>query len=78
MRAVRMMLMGRRTTGTRSADYVIVGPRWKGTIPEGMTKIASTSNSLLVVGRVLVEGDGDLSIAYDLAKQIRVTPVPAR
>jgi hypothetical protein len=31
-----------------------------------MTKILSPSNSVLVIGRVLVEGDGDVSTAYDL------------
>lgn len=71
-------IVGRRTTGTLSADYVIVGPQWKGRVPEGMTKISSPSNSLLAVGRVLVEGDGDLSIAHDLAKEIQVTPLAAR
>ena len=71
-------IVGRRTTGTRAGDYVIVGPQWKGTVPEGMRTIASPSNSLLAIGRVLVEGDGDLSTAHDLAKQIQVTPFAAR
>ncbi len=71
-------MVGRRTTGTRAGDYVIVGPQWKGTVPEGMRTIASPSNSLLAIGRVLVEGDGDLSTAHDLAKQIQVTPFAAR
>ena len=28
----------------------------------------------MLIGRVLVEGDGDLSTAYNLAKQIQVAP----
>ena len=47
----------------------------KGAVPEGVTKIASPSNSVFVIGRVLVEGDGDVSTAYDLAKQIQVAPL---
>jgi hypothetical protein len=65
-------IVGRRTTGTRAGDYLISGPQWQGAVPEGMTKLVSPSNSVLVIGRVLVEGDGDLSTAYDLAKQIQV------
>ena len=70
--------VGRRTTGTRAGDYLISGPHWKGVVPEGVTKIVSPSNSVLLIGRVLVEGDGDLSTAYNLAKQIQVVPLTIR
>jgi hypothetical protein len=70
--------VGRRTTGTRAGDYLITGPHWKGVVPEGVTKIASPSNSVLLIGRVLVEGDGDVSSAYNLAKQIQVVPLTNR
>lgn len=66
--------VGQRSTGTRAADYRSSGPHWKGVVPEEMTMMASTSNSVLLIGRVFVEGDGDLSTAYNLAKQIRPTP----
>jgi hypothetical protein len=70
--------VGRRTTGTRAGDYLIGGLHWKGVVPEGVTKIVSPSNSVLLIGRVLVEGDHDLSIAYNLAKQIQVAPLTIR
>jgi hypothetical protein len=70
--------IGRRTTGTRAGDYLISGPHWKGVVPEGVTKIVSPSNLVLLIGRVLVEGDGDLSTAYSLAKQIQVAPLTVR
>jgi hypothetical protein len=66
--------VGRRTTGTRAGYYLISGPHWKGVVPEGVTKIVSPSNSVLLIGRVLVEGDGDLSTAYNLEKQIQLAP----
>jgi hypothetical protein len=66
--------VGRRTTGTRVGDYLISGPRWKGAVPEGLTKIVSPDNSVLLIGRVLVEGDRDLSTAYELTRQIQLTP----
>ena len=70
--------IGRRTTGTRAGDYQISGPHWKGVMPEGVTKLVSPSNFVLLIGRVLVEGDGDLSTAYNLAKQIQVAPLTVR
>ncbi len=66
--------VGKRTTGTDAGDYLIAGPGWKGAAPEGMPRICSPNNSVLVIGRVLVESDGDLPTAYRLAKQIQVRP----
>jgi hypothetical protein len=37
-----------------------------------MMQIASPNNSALVIGRVLVYSDSDLSTAYDLAKLIQL------
>jgi hypothetical protein len=67
--------VGKRTTGTQAGDYLIVGPGWKGQMPSGMKHIASPNNSVLVIGRVFVENDSDLSTAYGLAKQIQLTPL---
>ena len=67
--------VGRRTTGTQAGDYLISGPGWKGTLPEGVKQISSPNNTVLLLGRTLVESDSDLSTAYGLAKQIQVTPL---
>ncbi len=67
--------VGKRTTGTEAGDYLIGGPRWKGTVSQRMTQIASPHNSVLVFGRVFVESDSDLPTAYGLAKQIQLTPL---
>ncbi len=67
--------VGTRATGTQAGDYLITGPGWKGQVPDGMIQISSPSNSVLVLGRVLVYGDSDLSTAYDLSKQIQLTPL---
>ena len=67
--------VGKRTTGTQAGDFLITGPGWKGTVPQGMKQISSPKDSVLVVGRVLVQSDSDLSIAYDLSKQIQLRPL---
>jgi len=67
--------VGKRTTGTREGDYLITGRGWKGQMPSGLTHISSPNNSVLVIGRVLVESDSDLPTAYDLSKQIQLTPL---
>ena len=67
--------VGKRTTGTQAGDFLITGPGWKGTVPQGMNQISSPNNSVLVLGRVLVYSDSDLSTAYGLAKRIQLTPI---
>jgi hypothetical protein len=67
--------VGTRATGTQAGGYLITGPGWKGQVPSGMTQISSPNNAVLMFGRVLVESDNDLPTAYDLSKQIRLTPL---
>jgi hypothetical protein len=67
--------VGTRATGSVAGDYLISGPGWKGTVSRGMSQIAAPNKSVLVVGRVMVESESDLSTAYEIAKQIRLTPL---
>ena len=67
--------VGKRTTGTEAGDYLITGPNWKGQVPSGMKQVSSPNNSVLILGRVLVESDNDLPTAHHLAEQIRLTPL---
>jgi uncharacterized protein DUF1254 len=66
--------VGTRTTGTQAGNYLITGPGWQGQVPSGMTQITSPANSALVVGRILVYSDSDLSTANDLSRQITLVP----
>jgi hypothetical protein len=67
--------VGKRTTGTEAGDYLITGPNRKGQAPSGMKQVSSPNNSVLVLGRVLVESDSDIPTAHHLAEQIRLTPL---
>ncbi|HEX4104465.1 MAG TPA: DUF1254 domain-containing protein [Candidatus Paceibacterota bacterium] len=71
---INFAYVGTRATGTKAGDHLVTGPGWKGVVPEGMTRISSPSNSVMVFGRVLVYNDNDLSTAYDLAKQMQLMP----
>ena len=70
--------VGTRATGTQAGDFLVTGPGWKGTVPPGIKRISSPNNSVLVVGRVLVHSDSDLSTAYNLSKQIQLAPLSGR
>ncbi len=72
---INFAYVGKRATGTQAGDFLITGPGWKGSVPQGMKQIASPVNSVLVFGRVLVESDSDVAAAYDLCKQIQLNPL---
>jgi hypothetical protein len=67
--------VGTRTTGTKAGDFLITGPGWKGTVPQGMQQISSPNNAVLLLGRVFVKNDSDLAAAYSLSKQIQLAPL---
>ena len=55
--------IGRRLTGTREGTYLVVGPHWNGTIPTPLRVIRAPSNDVLVLTRILVDGEADLPAA---------------
>jgi hypothetical protein len=65
--------VGKRTTGMQAGDFLITGPGWKGTVPQKMPQISSPNNSVMVMGRALVESDSDVATVYALTKQIQLT-----
>jgi hypothetical protein len=67
--------VGTRATGAQAGDYLITRAGWNGQAPGGLKQIVSPNNSVLVFGRVLVFRDSDVATAYDLAKQIQLTPL---
>lgn len=67
--------VGTRATGTQAGDYLVTGPGWNGRVPDGMKRISSPNNAVVVIGRVLVYSESDLSTAHHLAKQIQLTPL---
>lgn len=68
--------VGSRTTGTSLGDYLVVGPRSAAAAP-GLPQIRAPHDSVMVIGRVFVENQRDLAVAYELAKAITLTPAPA-
>lgn len=70
---INFAYVGKRTTGTGVGTYLITGPGWRGTLPEGVSEISSPNNAVLVIVRVLVESESDLPTAHGLAKQIQLS-----
>jgi hypothetical protein len=67
--------VGTRTTGTQAGDFLVSGPGWKGSVPQGMQQISTPNNAVLVLGRAQVVSDNDVAACYALTKQFQLTPV---
>lgn len=67
--------LGSRTTGGRAGSFLISGPGWRGTVPNGVRHIKSPDDTVLLLGRVLPKSRGDVSAAYELSKRARLTPL---
>jgi hypothetical protein len=67
--------VGKRTTGTDAATFLLCEPRWAGNVPSGMTRIEVPHRSALVIGRVFAADDDDRRAAYALARQLQIRPL---
>lgn len=47
---------GKRTTGTDAQTYVITGPGWSGSIPDGMKEIKAPTSLVWLLGRIYCTG----------------------
>jgi hypothetical protein len=69
--------LGKRTTGTGEGHFAILGPGWKGKLPEGVTPIRAPTNLVWLIGRTQANGKADFPAVHAIQKQYRVTPLSA-
>lgn len=66
--------LGRRTTGTSARDFALVGPGWKGVLPDGVTAVPVKTRQVWILGRLLVDGKDDFPVALGLLRQFSASP----
>ena len=54
-------MIGRRVSNTRAARFVLVGPDWQKPLPQNMNVIRAPNNDVVVLCRVVVNGDADFA-----------------
>jgi len=67
--------IGRRATGTREGDYIVIGPDYTNETPPGLPVIKSPTNAVWLLGRFLIDGSEDLSNVYKLQNQLSIKPL---
>lgn len=69
--------LGTRTTGKQEGNFALVGPKWRGTLPAGVKKIQSPTNTVWIVGRTLTRSPADYAAVHAIQKQYTLTPLSA-
>ena len=65
--------IGKRTTGTEKRQFAIVGPGYKGAIPEGTSEVRSPTNLAWIFGRTAVEDKADVANAAKIQDQYKLS-----
>ena len=68
---------GKRTTGTRAQTFAIVGPDWKGELPDGVREIRAPTATGWLIGRTQVNGKLDYPAVHNFQDKITAVPFGA-
>ena len=69
---------GTRTAGGKAGTYLITGPGWTGTVPDGMKHIKSATRYMAILGRTYADGsEKDYAAVNALQAQYRIVPLSA-
>ena len=67
--------IGTPTGASGGGDFAIVGPGFRGRLPEGVTKIKSPYDRVWVIGRTLIDGEADTEAVNRIQNRYRITPL---
>lgn len=67
---------GTRTTGGAAKTFLVTGPGWSGTVPDGMTELKSPTAMVWLLGRIYCDGTpGDYAAVHALQDAFRLQPL---
>lgn len=67
--------IGKRTTGTQTGDFVIVGPGWRGMLPQGIPVINAPTDMVWAFGRIECRGPAEYTAVNAIQRQLKITPL---
>jgi hypothetical protein len=66
---------GSRTSGTKAGDFAIVGPRWKGKLPDGVERLRCPTNIGWIIGRTQTNGKADYENVHRIQGGFKLKPL---
>jgi len=68
---------GKRTTGAGARTFAIVGPNWPGSLPAGVERYNSPTESGLLIGRTQTNGKADYEAVHKFQDGMKAVPLSA-
>lgn len=66
---------GKRTSGTGAGSYAIVGPGWRGTVPDGVETIQAPTSHVWIIGRTQTNGPRDYDAVHVVQDGFGIVPL---
>jgi len=66
---------GSRTSGTKAANFAIVGPTWRGSLPDGVETVRSPTSIGWILGRTQTNGTADYENVHRIQDGYKLTPL---
>ena len=67
---------GKRTTGGAAKTFLVTGPGWSGTVPDGMTELKSPTSMVWLLGRIYCTGTPeDYAAVHKLQDAFKLQPL---
>ena len=67
--------LGKRTTGTKAGNFVLVPLGYDGETPPEMRKIVAPTSSVWIIGRIQTNGPKDYPFVHGLQAGLKITPL---
>lgn len=68
--------IGTRTTGNAKGEFLLHGPNWQGEPPQGARAVRCPTDTVWLIGRLLVDGADDLAAVNALQDQLEIVSPP--
>ncbi|MFD0362706.1 DUF1254 domain-containing protein [Nocardia sp. GCM10030253] len=57
--------------------YVVTGPQWTGSLPDGVTQLSMPTPTVWLLGRIQVNGTDDIPAVQAIQRQLKLVPLKA-
>jgi hypothetical protein len=68
-------VISKRNARAAATDYVLVGPRWRGVLPKGVTRINAPTDAVWLLVRTLIADESEWPAVRALQAQMKLAPL---